>query len=669
MSQIVHMPDYKLYEPIPVVPDNDTWRRILRQKHKLDKSNPSGGLCYWQCQTYDLAGPMLDRRMDAILATIQRVLDIEPGHSKFAPNSVGGNWIALNLGMRAHEYFEPQYHIFCAAALWVIANSDPEKLAKAVENAPIGSMPELPFQPASCSREAVLRVMSVLINRRGPINTLEGESYLQSGKSLDASKRHANPAFDALMEAVNPDSLHLARARFAAAFWRWTEEFLKECSIFDAKIDEKLNIANEGRMAFNKYKNSLRGEYSPMSTPLEAITADAKLSVYSKVLDESRHKKLCDLDDQVNADNRAYMQVVDARSGFIAGCLEPMNNEVPVQVFDPFETCFAAISMIEENNDLAWLYGPFFNVLDRAATYLPWYSEDEESCLDDEEEEPEEFFDVVDARKNVYEQTFHLKSDNLPCSLSQIIFDHTGIVLDEAAMRQTKSVASHYSLRGNSAKILDAMIAELSAIQTHLETSSFSSCSVDDDAASETVEEPDDDKVDVAALEQQIRELKAANKQLRQECNAAEKSAKEAKRALEAERTRSAAVAREMADMRDLIFLNQLDATEPEQPEARTFPYTVSKETRIFGGHDTWLTAIKPLLKGNVRFVDKDFQFGDNVIRNADVIWIQTNAIGHSQYYRVIDQAKLYNKQIRYFTFASAVKCAEQLAENDEETA
>ena len=51
--------------------------------------------------------------------------------------------------------------------------------------------------------------------------------------------------------------------------------------------------------------------------------------------------------------------------------------------------------------------------------------------------------------------------------------------------------------------------------------------------------------------------------------------------------------------------------------------------------------------------------------RKADAIWIQTNAMCHSQYYKVVDEAKKNNIPIRYFSFASPNKCAEQFVQED----
>ena len=54
------------------------------------------------------------------------------------------------------------------------------------------------------------------------------------------------------------------------------------------------------------------------------------------------------------------------------------------------------------------------------------------------------------------------------------------------------------------------------------------------------------------------------------------------------------------------------------------------------------------------------------IIRRADVVWIQTNCIGHKSYYNIIDLARKYGRKVRYFKYASATKCAEQVVEEEE---
>ena len=44
------------------------------------------------------------------------------------------------------------------------------------------------------------------------------------------------------------------------------------------------------------------------------------------------------------------------------------------------------------------------------------------------------------------------------------------------------------------------------------------------------------------------------------------------------------------------------------------------------------------------------------------VVWIQSNAIAHKHYYKVMDIVRKNNIRVCYFQFASAEKCAEQFA-------
>ena len=162
---------------------------------------------------------------------------------------------------------------------------------------------------------------------------------------------------------------------------------------------------------------------------------------------------------------------------------------------------------------------------------------------------------------------------------------------------------------------------------------------------------------------QQQKEIK----QLRDALHEAEKTSRETRRELEAERRTAALEHRELSDLRELVF-NQNNPVEdqPETEDESVFPYEVQKETLIFGGHDTWEKAIKPMLTGNVRFISKELTFDTAIIRHAEVIWVQTNAMSHTQYYRVVDTARMYKKPVRYFTNASAGKCALQVVENDQ---
>ena len=62
-----------------------------------------------------------------------------------------------------------------------------------------------------------------------------------------------------------------------------------------------------------------------------------------------------------------------------------------------------------------------------------------------------------------------------------------------------------------------------------------------------------------------------------------------------------------------------------------------------------------------MRFLRHETKPDRQMIRNADEIWLQTNAISHPLYNNVTDIARAHNVPIRYFRCASATKCAEQM--------
>lgn len=104
---------------------------------------------------------------------------------------------------------------------------------------------------------------------------------------------------------------------------------------------------------------------------------------------------------------------------------------------------------------------------------------------------------------------------------------------------------------------------------------------------------------------------------------------------------------------------------KPELQSAVTFPYMAKHRIVLFGGHASWLRAVRPLLK-NVRFVEPEVRPNTSLFVNADCIWLQNNAMKHSDFYKIVNLARQYNIPVFYFQYASAEKCVEQLALEDE---
>lgn len=165
-----------------------------------------------------------------------------------------------------------------------------------------------------------------------------------------------------------------------------------------------------------------------------------------------------------------------------------------------------------------------------------------------------------------------------------------------------------------------------------------------------------DASVKTEALIRQVKELRSA-------LHEAERAAGRLKEQLQIVEQKGEAERAELAQLRETLYnLRGGESLEAgDSGPLVELPYQVKRRVVVYGGHDSWRKAVKPLLLG-ARFYDRDELADLNIVRNADVVWLQVNAMSHKYYYRIIDTARKNNIPVRYFGSASAQKCAVQLA-------
>ena len=112
-----------------------------------------------------------------------------------------------------------------------------------------------------------------------------------------------------------------------------------------------------------------------------------------------------------------------------------------------------------------------------------------------------------------------------------------------------------------------------------------------------------------------------------------------------------------------LLWKAQRDQQETEVQIM--FPYRMKKRIAVYGGHESWRKAIRPMLP-DITFIPRGQKPNPDMIRNQDQIWIQANAMAHKDFYRLINFVRLYHIPVRYFGYASARKCAIQLVKSDQ---
>jgi len=337
--------------------------------------------------------------------------------------------------------------------------------------------------------------------------------------------------------------------------------------------------------------------------------------------------------------------------------------------FDPWEICAGVLLLCSEDAlrrlyadipgatperdlDLPWLLGSMEGMLADVLWHLPWgvhrYDPDDVPFDKRKLKLPH-----LDLNTLAYDD-----EDGNRRNLSHLIYEATGAILP-LDMEDFDGMSRYLTKQGMSKKLagqVTELMTVLEAVQFREELSTKKlSDPVNEDTVSEDVEE----------LKEQLKELRDRLKKVTDAAHTQDQRARKAEAALAAEREKMAADRAELAGLREVVFT--ADSRDDEHISV-TLPYEVKQRSVIFGGHDMWQKPMKEFLTGDVRFIDRDMvAFDTDVIRNAEVIWIQTNAISHKMYYKIMDAVRKWRIPVKYFLYASARKCAEQIVLEDGE--
>lgn len=342
---------------------------------------------------------------------------------------------------------------------------------------------------------------------------------------------------------------------------------------------------------------------------------------------------------------------------------------------DPYEICFGLLALIEDGEDAPWLFQSGYCVMEAATRMLPWHDSPFDNVGDDEWNDPALTFnynDWLEAAATDDTDYYHERYDGK--NLAQIIYGLTGSVVPRN-MHPFEVDRQSLIEGGMSEALADKVIdqAELLFLaQFQSGASNLSRHEWEMPAADAPVEEEPISVTEESVAEVNVSLLTADLKRRKDEIKGLKKALSEMRRQTEkdkADMERELCILRrehrELADLRELVFNQENELTGELVTEEILYPYETRKRTVVFGGHETWLKAFKPKFT-NVRFIDaSQYSFAPEIIRNAEVVWIQNNRISHSQYYAVVNTARQYGIQVRYFPYASADKCAEVLVRED----
>ena len=670
------------------------WERYLQQYirgyQKMERREKDDGML----NAYDLSGPMLRRRTDAILNFMPKIYERYEMLSEATPNALGEEWVSLNTALCSYSYEEAQSHILFAAALWIL---DHINVAEAFPYLPSSDADlEETFGPnlwdAQHDYELILSVQYVLENRNGPPED-NGREYMRvitdraSAEGVQHTHERHRENFDALLELVPQELILQATKQFEDLFWQWTDQYfgkLKEMMVvsdghrrdyeklrvqFNTLVDDltvtiKEIDKEEKEQKKAKKQTPLLVLAQPQKAPFSLDSSPAQPPSMSK----SAHRisgiaqRMLRIQESMDDVFDKISECADREQAYVYSQVRPGGGTpLPLDGIDPYALCFALIYLIDTGSDLPWLYGPGVMLTEQITERLPWgiieYDEDEDAIWwGGGEDEP--YYGKPTQLPDWYERKYQKKDDFFPRSLVQLLYEETGCLMPRDLHqydRRAKELG-RYGVRGKDAQMMLTCMTALS--NAKYQNSAVNLRPWEEPASTENTESEEGDE--------EIKELKSEIRRLKSALHDAERTTRDIRQELDTEKKRAAQELRELADLREIVFSQEQEEEKPEEAPQLELPYTVVKETLVFGGHDSWLKAFKPILKGNIRFIDRDYVFDTAIIRRAEAIWVQTNSISHKQYYRIVDTARQYKKPIRYFANASALKCAAQLIENDD---
>ena len=326
---------------------------------------------------------------------------------------------------------------------------------------------------------------------------------------------------------------------------------------------------------------------------------------------------------------------------------------------DPFGMCFAFLMLLDRKDDVLCLYNAPLLVLSDACTTLPWAR----ALIGDEEAQPavtpdfytnavslasEYLIPAPDSVLNRRIVTSPFAVSREPITFSQLTCLLSGLVPPRGSLNPAHfgKLLCDGMLTERESGILCEYLTLACALAERDENFVF----VDEEESAE--QESADD----------LSRLKRENKSLKALVNRLEHRLRDREEALRAAEERLDQTAAELSELKTMI--RKTEKSDEEYTATVDFPYTARRRAVVFGGHLSWLKAIRPLLP-NVRFIEPSAQPNTSLIMNAEVVWIQTNALSHSDFYKIIDVVRKHKIELRYFEYSGAEKCAEQFALDD----
>lgn len=516
-----------------------------------------------------------------------------------------------------------------------------------------------------------------LIRHRNTSKTFEdpfcGTLVWEKGKpDNDVETQNNQKAFLSVLKLLDENDVKKAISKYEGDVWRF---YRITFAIFD-KVEAELESLEKERDQLESQLYPEIIDISAKNNPLlvnptrfqKGLSAESfsKKDIEEKIrFIESR------IEFYVTKFTFTDMSLVNDREkamGWVKGIVpkELRQELIEFRVDDPFESAFALLYLLDSGSPIPWMYYGSISVAYTLKDQLPFDSAEQRTtepmllsewndALYEHRYKGYRWEQRLDAEGNLVQrskaknlsQLFYINAQTLFPRVvpSQPMFETYLEDLGEMTDREEEA----YSL----------LLFMLNAASIHYDTSDIETVVEDISPSSDQKEEHI--TIDQSAIISENERLRKKNQELVSVLRTLKQQKKIVDNNLAATKSELSESHQELSDLRELVFrLDNREIPEETIDESIQYPYITPGKILSFGGHPSWIKDMKKKLP-NVVFIDTDTLPNADLIRAADVVWIQTNYISHSNYYKIISVAGTAGKQIRYFTSTSSAKCAEQV--------
>lgn len=461
--------------------------------------------------------------------------------------------------------------------------------------------------------------------------------------------------YQKLLSFIPKEDIEYACSQFKEKMWDLFKRAYACQAFYLARLD---SIVEQKRSIKNQFKVPVCGMLKPDDVLRSMIRSSESLQESQELIKDRLSSILLDLP------HLCYK----TKDEIVKEGLDPQIYEIlkGFTVGDPFALCFALVYLLDTNDDAPWLFYSAGMLMAYVYGRLPWGDPFDSLML-----KPfygckpgsitEEFGKVEYSPE--YSNSHYALGEGVKLSLAQCIFRTSHVVVPYNAL---VCDGAGKQLEVKNETCFDALCGLLSL--EHVNGASVTS-KIEDESSPEYQEQSEALRTalkSAANMKFQVKEKEAQIDELKKQLEEAERQKNRALAKADAVLSESQAERRELADLRELMFNqeNGVDDTVTGDSSV-SYPYMFKKSMVVYGGHDTFLKVMKERFP-NARFIDTTVVNAD-VVRNADILWVQTNCISHPQYWNLVRAASLHNKPLRYFVAAGTERCSRQMIEADEE--